>query len=77
MNAWRHAIRFLFAADKVQLLLLLCLVAAGCLFIYGTGQQAGGNLERYWQRQLVFAAAGFAAYLVVSCVNYRFWCRWA
>lgn len=52
--------------------LLLCI---GVAFIYGAGVEVGGELSSKWLHQLIWIAMGFAAYVVIAAIDYRFWCR--
>ena len=57
--------------DALQILPMLALLAAGVLFIYGTGQQVGGVYAEFWQRQLVWIGLGLVLWLVLSLFDYH------
>lgn len=59
--------------DALQILPMLALLAAGVLFIYGTGQQVGGVYAEFWQRQLVWIGLGLVLWLVFSLLDYHFY----
>lgn len=59
--------------DALQILPMLALLAAGVLFIYGTGQQVGGVYAEFWQRQLVWIGLGLVLWLVFSLFDYHFY----
>ena len=69
--------RLLRRIDGVSVVVLLLLLAVGCLFIYGTGQKAGGEFAGYWVRQVQWILLGGGAFLVACCVDYRRLGRWA
>lgn len=56
---------------------MLCLITVGVLVIYASGnpQQAGPDGQRQnsqlWKKQCVFAAAGFAGFVLINSFNYR------
>ena len=55
--------------DALQILPMLALLAAGVLFIYGTGQQVGGVYAEFWQRQLVWIGLGLVLWLDIAGVS--------
>jgi len=57
--------------DFFQLAFILVLLAVGCLAIYSTGQQTGGNFATFWLRQLNFIFMGLGIYFLVSLLHYR------
>lgn len=57
--------------DALQILPMLALLAAGVLFIYGTGQQVGGVYAEFWQRQLVWIGLGLVLWLALSLFDYH------
>ena len=59
--------------DVLQILPMLALLAAGVLFIYGTGQQVGGVYAEFWQRQLVWIGLGLVLWLAFSLFDYHFY----
>jgi rod shape determining protein RodA len=77
MDSVRDCFRLLRRLDPLFVLAMLLLLAAGCLFIYGTGNQAGGGFSHYWVRQLVWVGLGAVCFLVLCCANYQSAGRWA
>ncbi len=75
--AKRSLIDWLKQLDFTLLLLTSMLLFAGCLFIYGVGQEAGGEFVRYWVKQLMWLGLGMGAFVAVVCVDYRLWGRWS
>ncbi len=53
------------------LLLVAALCGTGVVFIYGTGQQAGGAMAQYWLRQLVWIGAGLGLMLWLAVLDYH------
>jgi len=53
----------------------LGLSAFGIAFIYSAQYQARGAdlLQQYWFKQLVYLCLGYAVYVAVSLIDYRFW----
>ena len=63
-----------FRTDWLLILPMLVLLAVGEMFIYGTGQQAGGfAASTFWKRHLVYMAVGGGFWLFFSILDYR-WC---
>ena len=60
-----------------MVVLSIILLLVGCLFIYGAGQEAGGELAGKWKRQACWAGLGAVCFLVVCCMDYRFLGRWS
>jgi len=54
-----------------MLLAVLGIVSIGVIFIYSAGVTAGGGASTEYVRQIVWAAAGLVAALVLSMINYR------
>jgi len=66
---------FLARTDFMQVLAFVLLIAAGVMFIYGTGQQIGGELaSTFWIRQLQWVVFGVLCWLFLGMINYRY-CR--
>ena len=62
----------LFRIDWLMVLPMLVLLLFGALFIYGTGQQAGGiAAETFWKRHLLYMAVGGFIWLLFSILDYR------
>ena len=58
----------------MMLIPMILLLAAGALFIYGTGQQTGGFAAvTFWKRHLHYMALGGVVFLLFSLPDYR-WC---
>jgi rod shape determining protein RodA len=76
-TALRAAWRLLARMDKPMLGLTLLLVATGLLFVYGVGQEVGGEFAKQWQRQLANALVGFLVYLLCAAVDYRRLADWS
>ena len=58
----------------------LILIGVGIATIYSVGHPAeesppghSEDLAVYWKKQIVFAALGLAAFLVINLINYRWW----
>ena len=65
-------IRDFLEIDFFLLLTAFALVSFGILFIYSSGITSEGNLiSNEYQRQIVWAAAGFVLALSISVLNYR------
>ena len=64
----------LYRTDWLMVIPVLVLLTFGEMFIYGTGQQAGGIAAvHYWKRHLVYMAIGGGFWLFFSILDYR-WC---
>ncbi|MCK5805413.1 MAG: rod shape-determining protein RodA, partial [Lentisphaeria bacterium] len=63
--------------DKILLVLTLFLCATGFFFIYGTGQEVGGEFAGYWRRHLRWLGLGGLCYLALCLTDYRFLARWS
>ena len=64
----------LFRTDWLMVIPILVLLTFGELFIYGTGQQAGGFAAvTFWKRHLTYMAIGGGFWLFFSILDYR-WC---
>ena len=64
--------RFFGRFDLFQIVPLLLLLFIGCTFIYGAGQQVGGNFaEIFWKRQILYACVGLMAWLILVFMDYR------
>lgn len=64
--------RFFGRFDLFQIIPMFLLLAVGCLFIYGAGQQVGGNFaELFWRRQILYAFLGLMIWFVLVFVDYR------
>jgi len=70
---WRLLVRM----DKTMLGLNLLLVATGLLFVYGVGQEVGGEFARQWERQLGNAVAGLVVYFACAALDYRRTAEWS
>ncbi|MFA4943378.1 MAG: rod shape-determining protein RodA [Lentisphaeria bacterium] len=68
---WSTLARRLLRLDPWLLLATLFLLGVGTVTIYSTGIQSGGGFATYWQRQLLWAALGLAAYLGLALMDYR------
>ncbi len=71
------ALRPLLRMDFAMLGLNLLLLGTGLLFIYGVGQEVGGHFAGQWQRQLLHAGIGLAAYLALAAADYRRLAEWS
>jgi len=58
--------------DPLQFIPMICLLAIGVLFVYGTGQQAGGFYAYLWKRQLLWLSIGLCLWLFFSFLSYRY-----
>ncbi len=64
----------LYRTDWLMIIPMLVLLTFGEMFIYGTGQQAGGIAAViYWKRHLTYMAVGGSLWLFFSVLDYR-WC---
>ena len=64
----------LYRTDWLMVIPVLVLLTFGEMFIYGTGQQAGGIAAvTYWKRHLTYMAIGSGLWLFFSILDYR-WC---
>ena len=68
---------FLRSIDYLQLLVMAMLLTVGLIFIRSTGMQIDTEASRgFFHRQLLWIAAGTAAYILFSLLDYRsFFCR--
>lgn len=57
--------------DPLQLIPAVILISIGILFIYGTGQQAGGFYAVLWQRHLSYLIPGIGLWLFFTFMDYR------
>lgn len=58
--------------DWFQIVPMLLLLAIGALFIYGTGQQVGGeDAAGIWKKQLLFMGLGFVCWFFLIFLDYR------
>lgn len=73
----RAALRFLARMDWAMLGLNLLLLCTGLLFIYGVGQEVGGDFASQWQRQLLHGVLGLCAYFVFTVADYRKLAEWS
>jgi len=65
-------IRNILGIDFLLLLPVLILIVLGILFIYSSGINSDGMLvSNEYQRQIIWAAVGFAAVIALSFINYR------
>lgn len=55
----------------------LLLLFAGLLFIYGVGQEVGGDFAKQWQRQILHVALGVCAYVGFALMDYRRLAEWS
>ena len=63
-----------FRTDWLLILPMVILLAVGEMFIFGTGQQAGGfAAATFWKRHLIAMAVGGSVWLFFSILDYR-WC---
>lgn len=62
---------FLSHFDLMQVIPVVILIAAGILFIYGTGEQAGYGAGLFWKRQFCYAIAGICVWLFLTFFDYR------
>ena len=69
-------VRPLARIDKALALFHVALLVIGCVFLYGAGQEVGGDFSRFWLRQLRWAALGSIAFAVVVCIDYHLLERW-
>jgi len=74
---WQSVRELLTRMDFLLLFLALVLLVVGCLTIYSTGQQAGGNFAGFWLRQLGWIGIGSAAFLLVAMFDYARLGRWS
>lgn len=72
-NTWRVLVHM----DKPMLALNLLLVATGLLFVYGVGQEVGGEFAHQWERQLANALVGIAVYFACAALDYRRAAEWS
>jgi rod shape determining protein RodA len=56
--------------DFTLLILSTVLLLAGCLFIYGTGQQSGGGFAHYWLRQLAWLGLGGLCFVAICTIGH-------
>ncbi|MFT5128641.1 MAG: rod shape determining protein RodA [Rhodothermales bacterium] len=59
------------------LLLVAAAICCGVLFIYGTGQQSGGNFAGKWAKQLIWVALGTTCMFGFALIDYRWLGRFA
>ncbi len=70
---WRLLVRM----DKAMLGLNVLLLATGLLFVYGVGQEIGGDFANQWRRQLLNTLAGLVVYTICAAVDYRRLASWS
>ena len=63
--------------DVVQLLLQILLLCVGIAFIYGAGQEVGGDFASMWKRQVGWALCGLLFFFTVVLFDYRLLGRWS
>jgi rod shape determining protein RodA len=59
------------------LLLVAAAICCGILFIYGTGQQSGGNFASKWWKQLIWVGLGSSCLVGFALIDYRWLGRFA
>ena len=69
-----NALKYL---DILLLLLMAALLVIGSLFIYGTGQQIGGEFINYWLRNLLWIGLGSIGFLFFALIDYRLLAKWS
>lgn len=57
--------------------LILLLLSTGLLFIYGVGQEVGGDFRYQWQRQVQYVGVGLCAYVLFTLLDYRRLAEWS
>lgn len=56
----------------MQIIPMFLLLVVGCAFIYGAGQQVGGNFaELFWRRQILYACIGLMGWFLLVFFDYR------
>ena len=73
----RGSFRTLKEIDILLVLLMSALLVIGFLFIYGTGQQIGGDFTGYWQRNLMWIGLGSVGFLFFSLIDYHLLAKWS
>ena len=73
----RQHLRIFARVDFTFVVLSAVLLLLGCVFIYGAGQETGGRLATYWQRQLCWTALGGMCFLLTCRVGYELLGHWA
>ncbi len=69
--------RLLLRMDKTMLGLNLLLLTTGLLFIYGVGQEVGGDFRSQWQRQVVYVGLGLCTCVLFTLLDYRRLAEWS
>ena len=76
-SAIRQKLRVLARIDVTMVVLMSLLLVAGCIFIYGVGQKAGGKFTDYWGLQVRWAGLGTVCFIVLCCSDYSLLGRWS
>lgn len=69
--------RLLLRMDRTMLGLNLLLLSTGLLFIYGVGQEVGGDFRSQWQRQVLYVILGLCTYVLCTLLDYRRLADWS
>lgn len=63
--------------DLGVLILMGLLLVLGSFFIYGAGQQLGGDFAGYWIRHLLWIGVGWIGFLFFLLIDYRLLGKWS
>jgi rod shape determining protein RodA len=64
--------------DYFQIVPMLALSLIGIFFIYGTGQQVGGNAAgAFWKKQVLWFIIGFCFWIYLAFTDYRNFKHWS
>ncbi len=55
----------------------LLLLGTGLLFIYGVGQEVGGDFRSQWKRQVLYVGLGLCTYVLFTLMDYRRLAEWS
>lgn len=79
LHGWRHFLFLLRRPDWLQIIPMLGLLIIGVIFIYGTGQQIGGEVAvNYWKKQLLWIIMGLSIWVFLAFFyDYRNIIQWS
>ena len=73
MSLWdriKAVSKFILKMDLILLSLIIPLLIFSVFVIYNIGIQAGGILENYWWKQIIWICGGFVLMLIMAYIDY-------
>lgn len=79
LHGWRHVLLLLRRPDWLQIIPMTGLLIIGVIFIYGTGQQIGGEIAvNYWKKQILWMSIGLSIWVFLAFFyDYRNIIQWS